>query len=160
MVFPYTTLFRSLCREVVVVRPRGVLGLGLHEIPAQSSAPEIVVLKISRRLGETERVESVVVPVRPEEEVRDGPHTVSRPSRRIAPARRRVVGECEIATARTRPAGHPGGATVRVDAIGAVDVEPRIDVIARRNARAIWNPAQVVDARHRTHQAEPYPRLG
>ena len=148
------------CREVGVVRPRGVLRLGLHEIPAQSSAPEIVVLKISRRLGETERVESVVVPVRPEEEVRDGPHTVSRPSRRIAPARRRVVGECEIATARTRPAGHPGGATVRVDAIGAVDVEPRIDVIARRNARAIWNPAQVVEARQLAHQAQPCPRRG
>src|SRR5436190_20399454 len=47
-------------REVRVVRYTcvrlriAVLGLGLHGITAQSAAPEIVVLKVSRGLGETE----------------------------------------------------------------------------------------------------------
>src|SRR5207245_1970712 len=125
-----------------------------------SSTPEIVVLKGWRRLGETERVESVVIAVRPEEEVRDGAHTVIRPRRRIAPARRGVVGEREVAAAWTRPARHTGGLTARIDAIEAVDVEPGIDVVARRHARAVGNPAQVVEARQLADLGEPRPPDG
>src|SRR5437879_7998412 len=40
-------------REIRIVERGRVLGLGLHGITAQSAAPEIVVLKVSRRLGET-----------------------------------------------------------------------------------------------------------
>ena len=144
-------------REIRIVERGRVLGLGLHGITAQSAAPEIVVLKVSRRLGETERVESVVIAVRPEEEVRDGAHTVIRPRRRIAPARRGVVGEREVAAAWTRPARHTGGLTARIDAIEAVDVEPGIDVVARRHARAVGNPSQVVEARQLADQGEPRP---
>src|SRR5439155_5296335 len=84
-------------RSVRVRGKRGVLfhtlSSGADGVGAQSAAAEIIVLKISRRLGEAEHIEPVVVPIGPEKKIRYRAGTETGAGRRIASERRWIVAE-------------------------------------------------------------------
>ena len=58
--------------KVGVVKAAAILRVGLHRVVARAAAPEVVDLKIARRLGEAEFMEPVVHPVVPVEKVHHG----------------------------------------------------------------------------------------
>ncbi len=98
-------------------------------------------MKIARRFGETELINSVVITIRPEEDIGHGTHSVVRAGRRFfTGGAAGVKGEIEDASG-------AGGASGGVDAIGSVNIESGVDIVAGGYgvAGAIGNPAQIIE---------------